>query len=223
MLEILRKSCFVLLISGVALTIGCSSSTGDQSPVQGVPSAAVSLNSSPLDYTIIKDESEDNAIHSLVRLHILATGHLTKESLTDLLKQIYEEKRKGPFTYHPDEPDFSIFVYPDQDRTESESGSWIAMLDSNQGSEPKITVDEKLLEYLADGPKSRFGISQNQRERFYWNIVACQDKLPDDAGGDAQEGCKYKERRKYRLSQDQVDKIVVEGSVYKWPIPKPHQ
>jgi len=187
-----------------------------------------------LKYTVYKDESEDNPIHSLVRLHIVVSGILDRENLTALLRAIYDEKRKGPFKYHPDDPDFSIFAYNDQQRAASMNGNWVAMLDGGHGnSEPKITVADELLASLSQKPEKRFGLTEEQRQKLMYEVEGCQDAndaaarrryannldKQAEVSNQGDEDCATKIRKRYHVSASNYSKIATEAIEKKWPGP----
>lgn len=230
-LDQVREGFLGALAFAVCLSAALGCGTDTQEPAQ--------VSHSPSPYHVVKDESEDTPIHSLVRMHIVLDTSPTHANLTELLNWIYDQKKKGPFKYHPNDPDILIFAYTDEKRAAAGTGLWAAKLDSDSGKEPVIQVDDDFLARLNRASKPShaeekiFGLNQAQRQQLVYDVESCQDKAMKDAerrypndidkqaayNNRLNESCIYKFRRKYHVSEDHYYKIVAEGIRNKWPDP----
>jgi hypothetical protein len=228
-----------LAVFAATLAVGCShphGSISEQSAEPGV--SAQTKNSQPstaplLTYSIIKDESEDSRLHSLVRLHLLVKGKITRQGLSNLLQKAYKERRLGPFKYHPDDPDIFLFAYTDKKKADSGMGLWIAILSSDAGAEPKLNYTEGELATVGNPPETKFGLTEARRKQLIWDVTACQDKAQSDAekrfpndvmkqadwSTSHDESCIDRMCKRYRVTRDNYYKIVVEANQKNWPLP----
>ena len=175
----------------------------------GAPSTAPAT--AILPYKIVKDEGEDTPIHSLVKEHILVSPPVDKQSLTDTLKAIFEMKKAGPFTYHPEDPDIALYVYDDVGKLNAGQGAWVAMLMSRKGGNPKIDFKDTIIGLSGTPQTTRFGLSEAARKGLVKEVADCEDK------GRNAEYCEPLVGKKYGISRANVKAINLEAAEKGWP------
>jgi hypothetical protein len=234
-----REAVSVTMIAIGAVVIGCGCSgspASDRSTLDSQKTHVPSITKPPaseISYVVRKDEGEDTPIHSLVRLQLVVSGKVTRENLDSMLRQIYNEKKSGPFKYHPNDPDIALYAYTDNARADSGMGLWIAMLMSSKGDEPEVSFKDGELKSLGKPPTKRFGLTEEQRKKLIWDVTAEQDKnarkaqalYPSDILKQADwqnkrdEQTTAKFRKRNHLSRDQYSSIMVEAVEKNWPLP----
>ena len=95
-------------------------------------------------------------------------------------------------------------------------------------------ISQERLAALTQTPENRFGLSETLRKQVYREIAAAEDRgtreamarVPDSRIKEQakledalQEKYKAELLRKYKLTQDQAGKIVLEGAQKGWPAP----
>lgn len=134
-------------------------------------------------YEVLDTEVYDAPIKTQVVLTLLVPGSPAPEELRALLRRLSDETgRERCLTYHRTPTHVFIYAYPDRERAEAGGMGWVARLEKvGRGADTKVYVNDKLLAVLKEKPVERFGLSEQQRKRVYWEIVLAEDRGSEEA------------------------------------------
>lgn len=188
-----------------------------------------------LTYEVLNEDVYDAPIKTQIELNILISGNVTEDGLRTLLNQLYSSlKKRNGFKYHKNPTNIYIYAYHSKEQYKSGMGLWAGMLDLSYGDKtPKITIDKEYLAAIKAGPEKKFGLTEAQRMQIFSELVKAEDeamnaainKYPNDSlkqidyERQQAEANKEKLRKKYHLSEEDFDKIKIEGINKKWPMP----
>jgi len=174
------------------VVIGCGLSPDSSSANANVkpPQAPVLNNAEPaapshdakvaaatrLSFTILRDESESNGIHNLVRKHILVQGSpVNGETLNELLNSIYaKEKAERP----SDSSNWQLAIYAYGDRGHFEGGAaqWAGMMLADGDDAPKITISDRVLNPPSADKRRLKRYSAEKEHEIFYALCKAQDK-----------------------------------------------
>lgn len=164
------------------LSAGCSDEQNEQAAQH---SYELSVNGSVKlpGYKVLDRKVYDVPIKTQVQLDLLVSGNLTPAGLRNLLAKLFlETDKQGGFRCHFKPTHVFIYAYSDEERAESGSGGWVAMLSKvGEGAKPKITVNEKLLAVLKEKPVERLGLSEARRKAVWTELVRAEDRAWGEA------------------------------------------
>lgn len=188
-------------------------------------------------YSVLDEDVYDAPIKAQVELNILVSGEISESGLRALLNELYTStKAKKGFKYHGSPTNIYIYAFTSKERFESGMGQWIAMLQQSPGdAKPRIDIKKRQIDQLGAKPETKFGLSEAKRKQIFYELVKAGDdatklaiqKYPNDImkqidyENKTWEANEEKVRRKYKITEQQIDKIKVEGAIIKdWPMPK---
>ena len=135
------------------------------------------------EFKLLDEDVYDAPVKTQVELNILVSGEITQEGLESLLYQEYQKikARKG-FKYHTFPTAVYIYAFTTRQHFESGMGQWIAMLsESHNDTKPAIRIKKDLIAKLGAKPEVRFGLSKEQREQIWRELVKAEDKATKEA------------------------------------------
>lgn len=209
-------------------------------PDLGVPVKPFSPPPKPaLSYEILEDRSDFDHHNKLIYAIKYTGSPVTKETLTQLLDGLYDQNiariKEGGDPWV-----ITFWAYPDREHFENGMGQWTAMLFANSAQPKDITFSEQAIKPLAEKERKLKRFSIEKEKQMYAELVAIEDRAereteeafpPEettkdtiDAEGDLLNKLneKYKApfRRKYKLSEEEVNWLAVDAYESNWPIPK---
>lgn len=155
----------------------------------------------------------------------------------------YFEKAKSRRGFeHREHPNaIYLWAYVDKEQYEVDKATWLARLAWNVNAgdtEPEIEVAADFLQSLDQPSEIRFGLTEEQRKRLYWELVAAEDesyriaseRVPDlTAEGALKRLARTQEvqfrrlrkalLKKHGVTEDETDQIVAEAVQKRWPQP----
>lgn len=213
----------------------------------GIPPRHVDTTScADLPHEILEDEAYESrtGAKSQVTQHILLKQipH-GGDCLTEFLKMLHKKASTRTGFAHREHPNaFSFFVYASKAHWKSGMGQWIAMLGQTiNDSEPKISLNESQLDGRSSKPEKKLGLSEEIRKKVFAERVlaetrakqAGERKYPNlgKENLDAYHSVVLQEQtrlenaigRKYRLTEQQMKDIDMEGLTNDWPFPPPEE
>jgi hypothetical protein len=188
------------------------------------------------NYTMLADDSTQDAGSFKLIWEVLIESNVTKESLTLLLKSLYDMAlaRVAPGETRP--VVIAIRVYTSRAHWVSGMGEWVGFISKNGNqSEPTLFFDEGQLAAIGKPQDVRFGLTESERLRIYQDIVRAEDRgtaealkmypnmIPFDkfSAYEKELIVQYKSElsRKEGLSIEQLEGIANEGLSKRWPLP----
>jgi hypothetical protein len=98
--------------------------------------------------------------------------------------------------------------------------------ENNGDSKPDISISDSRLEAAFEKPKVKAGLTEAQRKQVFWESVAVEDRaMKALERGSSSEYDRIMEegerelRRKYDLTEDELQAIQMEGVTKGWPMP----
>ena len=164
---------------GATLTSKQGRTSTDAAHSPGIRNAAVRMP----PYEVLDREVYDAPIKTQVALTLLVPGSSTPEQLRTLLSTLgHEVSRERGFRYHATPTHIFMYAYPDRERAEGGGMGWVARLAKvGQGADTKLYVRDEFLAILKQKPLERFGLSEPQRKRVFWEIVLAEDRANKEA------------------------------------------
>lgn len=251
----------IFLLTIIALT-GCgqSSSVGEKkeassksSPtdVDGKSTSLAVIQQLPqqkdnlLSFTLLKDSSYGDTGTAKVLWEIMVPPVVKKESLTNLLKDLYVQAQSKKFKGHIQPTVISIKAYMSMQQAESGMGQWIGWISKSGGQiQPSLSFDDRQINQLGKKAEEKLGLSEDKRKEIWEEIVRAEDSANKDAEQkypelNAQNSAVYmdafqkKEKlakqlmdkyhnqvaKKYGLTRKQLNEIGNEGLQKSWPFP----
>jgi hypothetical protein len=178
-----------LVLFGLAVIINIGVKTSRPQPaLDNRQASPVSGSQQPspqstLTYTVLDEKIFDDPLKTNVTLHILVSGNISRQSLTDLLNELYPKiHEKGGFKYHPHPTNALVFAYLTKEHFESGAGLWIARLTDDTGKlgetgPVRIDIAENQLANLDAAPEQKYGLSEAKRMEIYKQVGVVEDKV----------------------------------------------
>jgi hypothetical protein len=251
----------IALLSTIALT-GCSQQssmggkTGNSSNSSATSSTTQSTSSpsvQPLpqqktslpSFTLLKDSSYEDAGTAKVIWEILVPADVTKESLTNLLNDLYSQAQSKKFQQHNQATVIDIKTYMSRQHAESGMGQWVGWINkSGNQSQPSLSFDDRQINQLGKKTEEKLGLPEDKRKEIWQEAVRAEDR----ANGEAEQKypeptaqnraaymaafkkreklakeliAKYQNElaKKYGLTRKQLEEIKDEGLQKSWPLP----
>lgn len=189
-------------------------------------------------YVLLDEKVSDTAIKTQIEQHIVVEGVPTKVELeTEIMNRYRAALARRGFRYHNPATNIFIYVYGSKEQARAGQGLWIGMIGKgfSDKQEPRVMISQERLAALTQAPETRFGLSEATRKQAYREVAAAEDRGTREAMArvhdskimeqiklerQLQEKYRAEIARKYKLTQDQLSKIVVEGATKGWPAPK---
>jgi len=235
-----RTHAFSLLL--ILATVGCSGGgskpvaeqSAQSTPPEVPPQAPVAATSK---FVVLDEKVSDAPIKTQIVQNIVVEGVPTKAELeTEIMNRYRAALARRGFRYHNPATNIFIYVYGTREQARAGQGLWIGMIGKGFGDkqEPRVTISQDRLVALTQKPEERFGLSEAIRKLVYQDIASAEDRgtreamarVPDSrimeqVKLENQLQGKYKGEiaREHKLSDDQMDKIVIEGVTKGWPAP----
>jgi len=161
-----------------------------------------------------------------------------------------EVMRRGGFKFHSSPTAAFIYVYTSREHARTGMGQWVAMLaKAHADPAPAVTIDMERYARIVAPEEDRFGLSETTRKTVWGEIVQAENRAATEAqrahpephptspgysqdeavqafqkaAGLEQELVKKHEQalaREYRLTEEQLSQIRVEGLEKHWPLLK---
>ena len=188
-----------------------------------------------VSYTVVEETVSDKPIKTQIEQHVLAARIPTTTQLeTELLRRYQAALTRGGFRYYNLATNIYIYIYGSQEQARARQGLWIGMIARGplDKSDPRPVVDQGRLSALSSKPEERFGLSEDERKAAFREIVAAEDRATDEAMAEIPDTdimkqialerelqARYKRAvaRKYRVTDDQLTGIGIEGVKKGWP------
>jgi len=228
----------VSIIAGVVFLLAGASQIGIEQPTTPATTPLKTKEPKPaLRYHVLREDTYDSRLKAQVVVHALVSGNISKATLKELLQTIYErQKERRDFSkYHTHPTHVAIYLYRTRAHYESGMGQWIAMLVKTPNDKfPEIQINEWQLATVSKNQEVRFGLTEDVRMRIWQEIVRAEDKAWNEAQRrypkDINRQAQYEEdlrrkylsqiRKRYKLTQKQIEEISAEGLMKDWPFPK---
>lgn len=219
--------CIVFLVFGMLLT-ACSNQ-----PVSGEQEAPVSADQETAEpsselphqidglpsFTLLKDNSFEDAGTAKVIWEILVASDVTKESLTSLLNDLYSQAQSKGFAQHDEATVIDIKAYVSKEHAESGQGQWIGWISkSGDASQPSMTFDDRQIDELGNEDEEKFGMSEEKRKEIWQEIIRVEDRANHD--DQLIEQSRNELANQYGIARGQLDEIADEGLKKSWPFPQ---
>jgi hypothetical protein len=202
-------------------------------------------------YDIVVDTPYDAPVKTQVELRVVVTEKPTPAQLRAMLETLFGNvRRRTGFKYHSHPTAVYIYVHAKQ-CVDTRGDGWIGMLAFNDAlgkDGPDITINIDRLDAVFLPPEDKFGLTEEQRKRVYWELAAIEDNarvtaeekhpLPKpNAPGYSEEEVSFAVRKQrqlagriesmhkrrlgeqYELTEEQLLKIATEGTLKGWPMP----
>lgn len=188
-------------------------------------------------HEVVADERQDTPGKSQVLLKVVIHEKPSNSALRALLQSLFDEaKQQGGFKFrqHPN----AVYIYAYGPNTALENAVWIGMASYNENtgdSGPEIRLcSESRLESTFEEPTVKAGLSERQRRQVFWESVSIEDQamaaleralLAGKKGEGRAEADRITAsgerelRRKYGLTEEELQKIQIEGATKGWPMP----
>lgn len=209
---------------------GTTSPDNAQSSTAGPPPP-----SSSVKYTVVDESVSDTPAKTQIAQHVLASGIPTRDELhAELLMRYQAALGRRGFQYHNPATNIFIYIYGTEEQARSRQGLWIGMVGKGYSDTgpPQPMISEDRLAALSAQPEERFGLSEGRRREAFRAIVAAETRGTNDAMAQVPDSeimkqialerdlqAKYKRAvaREYRLTDDQLQQVAVEGIKNGWP------
>lgn len=239
----------VALVGYIASLTSGGGSTSDPSPRPSaqedkpqLPQQKTSLPS----FTLLKDGSYEKANTAKVIWAILVPSDVTKESLTNLLHNLYSQAQSRKFKEHAGATVIDIKAYMTRQHFESGMGQWIGWMSKSGGqSQPSLSLDDRQINQLGMKAEEKFGLPEDKRKEIWQEAVRAEDRAnkeaeqmypePSPQNRDAFMAAfekreqlskqllnEYRDElaKNYNITSKQLTEITREGSQKSWPFPK---
>jgi hypothetical protein len=214
-----------------------SSPTAGQLPLQ---------RTNLLSFILLKDGSYEDARTAKVIWAILVPSDVTRESLTNLLNDLYSQAQSRKFKQHAAATVIDIKAFMTRPHAESGMGQWIGwMSKSGWQSQPSLSLDERQINQLGKKAEEKFGLSEAKRKEIWQDTIYAEDRAnkeaeqkhpePSPQNRDAfMAAFEKKEKlrkellnvyrdelaKKYSITRTQLTEITREGVQKSWAFPK---
>ena len=195
----------------------------------------------PPPYTLLDEKTVDLPAKAELTVELIVEPALpSAEGLRVLLNSLFEQAHaRTGFRWHKHPTNIYIEAFLSEDHARSGAGRWIAQLLWIKGEHdaPRVTVRDDVLAALAEGPQTRFGLTEPQRKRIYWELLEAEYRANMEAESQtpstfhdlAEDIAKRAEQLRQRyirdllkehaITQAQLDEITREGAIKLWPWP----
>lgn len=142
------------------------------------------LPATTFTYEVVNEWIYDAPIKTQIEQHIVLSGIPTEVELrAEILKRYRSARHRRGFRYHNQATNIYIYIYGTKEQARTEGGGWIGMLATRNGDkgEARILIDERRLAALSQKPEDRFGLSEPNRKRVFYETAAAEDKARCEA------------------------------------------
>ncbi len=188
------------------------------------------------EYEVVADEKQDTPGKTQVMLKVVVQTALGRSKLQSLLKSLFDKarQRRGfKFSQHPN----AVYIYAYGPNAEPSGAVWIGMASYNENngdSKPEIRISDSRLEAAFDKASVKAGLTEAQRKQVFWESVLIEDlamavleaallagkRVEGAAESDRITASGERElRRKFGLTEEELQKIQIEGITKGWPMP----
>ena len=185
-------------------------------------------------YELLDDRSYETSGKAQVEYHFqVGEEHLSKETLSLLLQQLYQEATQKTGWKHHDAPTvIVIYLYTSKAHFESESVSHIGAVSKTPSQEhPQYEFHVGHIESIGKPLEEKWGISGEERKHIYGLLGQAEDRALQEANkafpdfGEKHTDtfetlmAKYHEeiRQQYGLTEEQASELFAEGFKKNWP------
>jgi hypothetical protein len=187
-------------------------------------------------YEVLSEKVSLVTLKNKVVENILVKGLPTIDELEVELTRRYKLllSRKD-FFYHDNPPAVYIYAFGTKEQANAGYGLWVGMISPSIGSiVPQFSANKERLDALAQPAENRLGLTEPVRKKIYWDDVAGDTRATKEAMAQVsntrikeplalEDKLQEKYRRdlilKYKLTEDQLKKIEIEGLQKGWPMP----
>lgn len=239
-----------LLLIFVIIVFGCDKSKMSNSESKIKPNFENQKNikegSTLLKYTVLEEDVYDAPIKTEIITHILLDKNdsITSKKLRKLLFTLYDERKsRTGFEHHLNPNTVAVYAFSTKEKAKSGMGQWVAMiskLNNTNNDGPKFKIDDIEFNSLYLEDEMRWGFSHEERQEI-WNEIIFSERYGTDkafekyplseitedelakAGELASELEKQQQKEiidKYKIHQNTLDSIGVEGLSKGWPFPE---
>ncbi|NZA28657.1 hypothetical protein H0E84_19975 [Luteimonas sp. SJ-92] len=218
---------------------GCAREESEKihAPDSGEHPEAVSsaLPESGITYLVIDEKVSDTPIKTQIEQQIVVSSVPTRAGLEDEIFRRYRSARaRRGFRHHNVATNIYIYVYGTKEQANAGQGLWIGMIAMGplDKEEPRVLISEERLAALSHVPEERFGLSEEERKKVFRESAAAEDRATREAMArvpgsqimkqidmerELEEKYKNELVRKYDLTNEQLQEIVVEAAMKGWP------
>jgi len=217
-------------------------------PTNGPPNTGQlpQQKTSLLSFNLLKDSSYEDAGTAKVIWAILVPSDVTRESLTNLLTDLYSQAQSKKFKQHPAATVIDIKAYMSRQHAESGMGQWVSWMSKSGGqSQPSLSLDERQINQLGKKAEEKFGLSEAKRKEIWEDTIHAEDRAnkeaeqkypePSPQNRDAFMAAFEKRQKlskellnvyrdelakKYSITRTQLTEITREGLQKSWAFPK---
>ncbi len=188
-------------------------------------------------HRIVLDEPLDTPGKTQVQLHVTVEKQPSEDDLRTLLLWLFEgvKNRSGfEFRAHPNA--IYIFVYTASRYDPNQTGGWIGRIAYNENSgdtKPQVDISDLRLDAQFQKETRKFGLSEDQRKKIFYEAVGLEDKAsmeagkkyPNDLKRQSEECNRLREMyrkqllRKFKITKEVEFQIGLEGIAKNWPMP----
>lgn len=186
-------------------------------------------------YRLLDDKSSETADTVIVDWTVLSEPNATAESLTSLLNDLYGIALGQVEAEETRSVEIRLRAYATESHWRAGQGAWAGAMYKDAGQEqPRLLIDEELLEAIRQPPQERFGLTESERKQVWLDINRAEDRAIEEAQSKypemapADEYSSHKEELlwqywgevadKERLSLDELFEIVDEAVLKGWPL-----
>ena len=242
----MRKRRRLWVLSGCVVLVSLACSPGKPRPEESIRSRsggetapesaeAVGAAGKRVVYTMFDESISDTPIKTQIEQHIIAQGIPSPEGVAGEIRRRYAEaKARRGFRYHNPASNIYIYVYGSEEQAGAGQGLWIGMIAHGpaDNGDPQVQISEMRLAALSAKSEERFGLSEEVRKGVFREIAAAEERatqeamkrVPDSRIMEQIElenelGGEYKRAlaRKYKVSEEQLQEIRLEGVQKGWP------
>lgn len=196
-------------------------------------------------FTLLKDTSYEDAGTAKVIWVILVPPDITKESLSNLLNDLYSQGLAKRFKQHDQATVIDIKAYMSKEHAESGMGQWVGWINKSGGrNQPSLSFDDRQINQLGKKAEEKFGLAEDKRKEIWKEAVLVEDRANREAEQEHPEPKPYSKEaymaayekreklsdelmnkyrnqlaKKYGLSRKELDEIRHEGLEKSWPLP----
>lgn len=232
---------FVVFIVAIARSIDTNgaapsiSAEGVRPPATTERATQPAVSSAAAKYTVVDEKVSDTALKTQIEQHIVVAGVPTKSGLeAEILDRYRAAQTRRGFRYHNPATNIFIYVYGSMEQARAGQGLWIGMIAkgfSDRG-EPEVLINDERLAAFGKPAENRFGLSEAMRRQVFREIAAAENRgtreamerisdsrIREQTELERQLQKEYKSAiaRRYKLSEDALRKILVEGVKKGWP------
>lgn len=164
------------------------------------------------NYVIVDRNLTDTPGKTQVELSAVITGDIDEYTLKETIQFLYEEAINTRGFKHKGGLPTNIYVYIYQSKVHfnAQSGQWIAMMSSAQGSQPEMRIQREFLRFVNAEPEERFGLTEIERKEIFAAALMAEDRAyrnaqqqyPDDFSAENKRANELYEQYLIQLAED---------------------